>query len=158
MQNNFARMIQLVTEVFDVKNDPDQLDVDEHVRTRLLQIDAATLSEESNADGPIAWVLVLPTKEELMQQFIAGTISERALFDLTIPGEPYDVIYLCSASVLPEFRNKGIAQRLTLHAIESIKERHSIKALFFWPFSKEGGSLAKNISKLSGLPLYEKER
>jgi hypothetical protein len=56
---------------------------------------------------------------------------------------------------LEEFRGKGIAQGLAVKAIESIKADHSIKALFFWSFSKEGEKLAEKLSSLMVLPLYK---
>jgi ribosomal protein S18 acetylase RimI-like enzyme len=49
--------------------------------------------------------------------------------------------------VLPEFRNRGIAKRLTMEAIENIKKQHPVKTLFVWPFTKEGNSLAEGIAK-----------
>jgi hypothetical protein len=54
------------------------------------------------------------------------------------------------------FRRKGIAQRLCIEAIEGIKKAHSIKALFFWAFSKEGEKLAEKIAGLIDLPLYKR--
>jgi len=57
---------------------------------------------------------------------------------------------------LEEFRGKGIAQRLGMKAIENIMLDHSIKALFFWSFSKEGEKLADKASDLLGLPLYKR--
>jgi hypothetical protein len=63
---------------------------------------------------------------------------------------------MCSALLLEEFRGKGIAQRLGMKAIENIMLDHSIKALFFWSFSKEGEKLADKASGLLGLPLYKR--
>jgi hypothetical protein len=57
---------------------------------------------------------------------------------------------------LEEFRGKGIAQKVGMKAIENIMLDHSIKALFFWSFSKEGEKLAKKASDLMGLPLYKR--
>ena len=110
--SNFERMMQLVTEVFDVKNDPDQLDVDQEVIERLHTIHPATLSAKDDGDGPVAWILVIPTTKELMYLFVNKTISEQELYKRTLPGTSYDAVYLCSATVLSEYRNKGIAQAL----------------------------------------------
>ena len=44
MSDNYTRMIQLVTEFFDVKNDPDQLDVNEAILARLQE--TAFLADE----------------------------------------------------------------------------------------------------------------
>ena len=91
-----------------------------------------------------------------MTQFINRKISEKELYELTPLNIKYEAIYLCSALLLEEFRGKGIAQNLTVKAIESIKINHSIKALFFWAFSKEGEKLAEKVSSLIGLPLYKR--
>lgn len=91
-----------------------------------------------------------------MTQFIDQKISERELYELTPLNIKYEAIYMCSALLLEEFRGKGIAQDLAIKAIESIKIDHSIKALFFWAFSKEGEKLAEKLSGLIGLPLYKR--
>ena len=77
MANNYERMIQLVTEFFDVKNDPEQLDVDEHVIAHLHELHPATLSEVATEDGPIVWILVIPTLHKVMLRFISGAMSEK---------------------------------------------------------------------------------
>ncbi len=115
-----------------------------------------TISEFDDGNGPICWILCIPTTLDLMTQFINKEISERELYELTPLNTKYEAIYLCSALLLEEFRGKGIAQRLGLKAIESIKIAHSIKALFYWSFSKEGEKLANKASELMGLPLYKR--
>ena len=81
--SNYERMIKLADEVFASKDDPDQLDVNEDVIEELLHIHAATVSEYDNGEGPIAWVLLIPTTIALMNQFIECEISEKQLFELT---------------------------------------------------------------------------
>jgi ribosomal protein S18 acetylase RimI-like enzyme len=154
--NNFERMIRLAEEFFDAKNDPDQLAVDEAVIGRLRALDPASLAEEDDGFGPVAWVLMIPTTEESMQRFIAGSIGERALLEETLPGAEYEAIYLCSALVLPEYRDKGVARRLTLRGVEEIRSRHPIKVLYYWPFSEEGRKLASSVAAGARLPLLER--
>jgi hypothetical protein len=67
------------------------------------------------------------------------------------------VLYLCSASVLPEFRKKGLAKQVCMDAIKSIRKDHNISTLFYWPFSDEGKLLAAAVAKETGLPLLEKK-
>lgn len=153
MEKNFQRMMQLAEEAFDVRNDPEQLNVDEKVISRLVQIDPAAVSELANEDGPYCWILLIPTTAELMNEFINGKISEQELFDRTPIGASYDSIYLCSAMVLEEFRKRGIASRVTLEAIAQIRSRHDIKTLFVWPFSEEGNKSARSVAEKAGLPL-----
>jgi len=153
---NFERMIQLADEVFAVKNDPDQLDVNQEVIERLQRLHPSTVSEYADANGPVAWVLLLPTTTDLMNQFLENKISEKQLFELTPININYEALYLCSALVLEEYRRKGIAKQLTLAAIGNIRKDHSIKSLFVWPFSKEGDQAAETLSKLTLLPLYKR--
>jgi ribosomal protein S18 acetylase RimI-like enzyme len=155
-KSNFERMLQLADEVFAVKNDPDQLDVNEEVLDRLRRIHPATVSEYDDGNGPVAWILLFPTTLGLTQQFLDATISEKELFEKTPLDIKYDALYLCSALVLEEYRRKGIANRLTLAAIESIRKEHTLKALFVWTFSKEGDLGAEALARYTSLPLYKR--
>ena len=155
--SNFERMIQLADEVFAVKNDPDQLDVNEEVLNRLRKIHPATVSEFDDGNGPVAWVLLIPTTSELMERFLAKEVSEKQLYEMTPMDASYDAIYLCSAMVLEEYRRKGIAKQLSLKAIEDIRKDHPIKTLFVWSFSKEGDFGAESIAQSTSLPLYKRE-
>jgi GNAT superfamily N-acetyltransferase len=149
-------MIQLAEDVFAVKSDPDQLDVDQEVMERLRRMHPATVSEQVDGNGPVAWVLLIPTTLELMNRFLNQEISEKELFNLTPEDSVYDALYLCSALVLEEYRRKGIATKLSLNAIEQISRDHPLKALFVWAFSKEGDLGAETIARLSSLPLYKR--
>jgi GNAT superfamily N-acetyltransferase len=147
-------MIRLAEEFFDMKNDPGQLSVDEESMARLRAIHPDTMSEEKDENGPIAWVLVIPTMHALMEVFIRGEINERELLEKTLPGGVYDALYLCSALVLPEHRGKGLARRLTSRAISSIRIDHPLRSLFYWSFSGAGDTLAASIAREFDLPLY----
>jgi ribosomal protein S18 acetylase RimI-like enzyme len=155
-KSNFERMIQLVTEVFDTKNDPDQLDVNQEVIEHLHRIHPATMSEYDDGNGPVAWILLIPTTLGIMNRFVAGEITEQQLLDLTPMDKRYEAIYLCSATVLEEYREKGIAKKLTMEAIERIRKDHPIKSLFVWPFSKEGDILAEKLALSLELPLAKR--
>ena len=151
----FERMMQLVEEVFDNDNDPDQLNVDDEVMARLRALHPASIAEYDD-DGPVVWALVMPTTTELMQQFLAKTITEKELFELTPVGITYTALYLCTALVLAEYRRKGLALRLMTESIEAIRKDHRIAALFVWPFTVEGNSLAARIAEVTGLPLLSR--
>ena len=153
---NLKRMIQLAEDVFAVKTDPDQLDVNQEVIERLKEIHPATLSEYDDGNGPVAWILLIPTTKVLMEEFLEGKISEKQLFDLTPLKETYNSIYLCSAIVLEEYRRQGIAKRLTLEAINNIRKDHPITSLFVWPFSAEGDLASETLSGLTALPLFKR--
>jgi GNAT superfamily N-acetyltransferase len=155
-KSNFERLIQLADEVFSVKSDPSQLDVDQSVRDRLLSMHPSTLSEYNEGNGPCAWVLLIPTTLDLMHRFVSGEITEKELYEQTPLDVSYDAIYLCSALVLDEYRRKGITKELALNAITEIREKHPLKTAFVWAFSREGDHAAEVIAEMAGLPLYKR--
>ncbi len=155
--SNFERMIHLAEEVFAVKTDPNQLDVSQEVIERLQKIHPSTVTAQDDGNGPIAWVLLIPTTLDLMNRFLEKKISEKELFDLTPPDVSYEAVYLCSALVLEEYRRNGITKQLVRNAIENIRKDHPLKALFVWPFSKEGDLTAETIARLTSLPLHKRE-
>lgn len=157
MPTNLEKMIRLADEFFSTKNDPSQLDVTPEVIEQLQSIHSATLSEETRGDGPVCWILLIPSSESTMNAFLKKEISEKALLEEAQKTKDYNCIYLCSALVLPEFRKQGIAKRLTLDAIQRMQNDFKIKALYYWPFSPEGDSLANELSKLTGLTLFARE-
>jgi ribosomal protein S18 acetylase RimI-like enzyme len=154
--DNLQRMIQLADEFFETKNDPDQISVNEEVMSMLQKIHPSTLSEKKDENGPIAWILVLPTTLRLMEEFVAERINERELLEKTPIGASYDAVYLCSALVLPEHRGKGLARSLAVDAVRSIRRDHPIMNLFYWPFSIEGDMLANSIARELNLPLRKR--
>jgi GNAT superfamily N-acetyltransferase len=155
-QSNFERMIQLATDVFSAHNDPAQLDVDEKVMERLEKIHPATLSEHVEGDGPVVWILLIPTTIDLMSRFIAEEIGETELLNKTPLNVKYEALYLCSALVLPEHRKKGLATKVGMEAIKQIRAEHPIKYLFTWNFTPEGANLAETAAKFEHLPLLKR--
>jgi GNAT superfamily N-acetyltransferase len=154
--SNFERLIQLADEVFSVKSDPSQLDVNQEVLDRLHLLHPATVSAEDFGNGPVAWVLLIPTTIDLMNRFLSGEISEKELFYLTPVNNQYEAIYLCSALVLEEYRRKGITRKLALKAIEKIRQKHPLKSAFVWAFSSEGDLAAESIVRIAGLQLFKR--
>lgn len=153
---NFDRMIALAEEVFGMRSDPNQISVDQEVMARLEAIHPATMGEVADENGPVAWMLVIPTTKEVMEDFLAKRISERQILDRTSSGEKATAVYLCSALVLPEHRGRGYAKRLALDAIRAIRKDHPIDTLYVWSFSVEGRGLAVGVARESGLVLRER--
>lgn len=147
------RMIRLADEFFATRSDPTQLAVTDDVMTRLRGLHPATLNDHDEGKGPVAWILVIPTTRDIADRFVAGSITERELYEQTLPGAVFASIYLCSALVLPEFRGRGLARGLTLRAIDAIRGDHPIERLCTWAFSREGLHLAESVAKEAGLPL-----
>lgn len=154
---NLQRLIRLAEETFAVKDDPDQLNVDERVMKRLKKIHPSTINEHVEGDGPVAWVLVIPTTTDIMNRFLEKKITEKELFELTPTGVNYEALYMCSALVLEEYRQKGIARDLAIQAINQIRKTHPLKALFVWPFSREGDLASERVAQLVSLPLYKRD-
>jgi GNAT superfamily N-acetyltransferase len=154
--SNFDRMLKLADEVFASKSDLNQLEVNPQVLDHLRMIHPATVSQYDEGNGPVAWILLIPTTLDLMNRFLENKISERELYEQTPINSPYEALYLCSAMVLEEYRRKGIAKQLTLDAINLIRMDHKLKALFVWTFSNEGLAGAEALSKLISLPLYKR--
>ncbi len=158
MNENYRRLVQMADDVFSVKSDPTQLDVNEEVIKHLKKIHPATVSEYSDENGPVAWLIIIPTTEDLIRKFIEGTITERELYDLTPLNRKYEAIYLSSALVLEEYRRKGIIKDLALKAIAEVRKDHPIRFLCSWPFTEEGNMASDKISKLTSLPLLKRKK
>ncbi|MDI1355673.1 MAG: hypothetical protein PSX36_12190 [bacterium] len=152
---NFERMMHIIESVFATREDPNQLQVNDRVIKKLEALHPDCLSEVSNDKGPLIWVLLIPTTQHIMSDFISGKISEQELLDQTPEGILYDSIYLCSATALPEMREKGETKKLCLKAIASIREQHPIHSLFVWAFSAEGEKLAEALARATHLPLLK---
>jgi GNAT superfamily N-acetyltransferase len=155
-QPNFRRMVQLADEFFGMRNDPSQISVDKKVIARLQRIHPATMMEKRTNQGPIAWILVIPTTNKVMKQFIMNKINEKELLKQTPLNVQYDSIYLCSALVLPEYRKRGLARKLLIKAVNSILKRHPIESLFYWEFSLAGKKLARSVASELRLPLFKR--
>lgn len=156
MPDNYARLLRLADEVFAVRTDPEQLNVDEAVLQRLRRMHPASVQEEATTDGPVAWVLLIPTTADLMQRFVAERITERELYERTPEHGPFEAVYLCSGLVLPEWRRRGIAGRLAVRAIGAMQRDHPIRALCSWAFTPEGLAAARALARHCGLPLHER--
>ena len=155
MSDNFNRMIQLVSEFFDTRNDPDQISVSPEEREKLEAIHPDTMTEVANENGPIVWILLVPTTHIIMEQFISGAITEKQLLDQTPLNTAYEALYLCSATVLTEFQRQGLAKKAVLSGISNIRKDRPIKTLFYWPFSNEGRKLAQSVAATLDMELLE---
>jgi hypothetical protein len=155
-QPNFKRMMKLIDETFATRSDPDQLQVTQAQLKKLEQIHPSTLSELSNEDGPLIWVLIIPTTDEVRDDFISGRIGESELLARTRAGDKYTSLYLCSATTLPEARGKGKTRNLCKKAISEMMKDHAITSLFVWPFSKEGLGLSESLAREFKMPLLKR--
>ncbi|MBL0007063.1 MAG: hypothetical protein IPP25_07705 [Saprospiraceae bacterium] len=149
-------MIQLADDVFAVKNDPDQLDVNQDVLDQLRRIHPATVSEFDDGHGPVAWVLLIPTTLGLMDQSLSHSISEKEMYEQTPLDAAYEAILSLFCHGLEEYRRKGIARQLTLKAIDSIRKDHPIKICLCGHLLQKGDITADTISQITSLPLLKR--
>ena len=156
-KSNFERMMDLIDATFDVKNDPNQLDVDFEIIENLEKIHVATVTELDHGNGPEAWILIIPSNQDLINLFIEKKISEKELYERIPKDGKFDSLYLCSALVLEENRRKGIAMNLSINAIREFEKNYPIKNLFVWTFTKEGEIVSKKIAIQCNLPLFERK-
>ena len=154
MQPNLIKLLELVDLVFQTRNDPTQIGFSEEDMAKMNALHPECLQEAADANGPYAWVAVIPTSLELMHEFLREAITERQLFERTTTDTPMEALYLCSAIVLPEYRRTGVAYNLSLDAIRKMLVQWPIEAVFVWPFSIEGEHLAKKISQAAELKLH----
>lgn len=155
---NYARMFQLIDEVFETRMDADQIQVTPLQLKKLERLHSHCLSEKKDQNGPVIWILLFPTSSALMNEFLNNRISEKALLTKTKMSTALDCIYLCSATTLPEYRKKGESKKLAKEAIEAIKKDYPIKTLFVWPFTEEGKALATSIATSCELELKFKQK
>jgi hypothetical protein len=153
---NYSRMLDLVDEVFSTRSDPNQIQVTQEQQNKIFAIHQFALTERSNEEGPLIWLLIIPTLKTIMEDFLIGKITEKEILDNTPIGVAYESIYLCSVTTLMEERGKGSTKELCMKAIDEIKKDNPIESLFVWPFTKEGEALAKNIANASHLKLFTK--
>jgi len=153
---NYKLMLALIEEVFATKNDPNQIQVTPSQMKKLAKIHPDTLSEIANENGPLIWILVIPTTIRVMHDFLQGKITEKGILDETPISEKYQAIYLCSATALPETRCKGNTKALCIKAISSMMQSHPIEHLFVWPFTSVGMQLAQCIANHTQLKLHTK--
>lgn len=156
-QNNYQRMFELIDEVFALKGDEEQLQVNDQQREKLSALHSATLSELANDAGPLIWCLIIPTTNDLMQAFVSGQINETQLLERTPLHQSYTAVYLCSVTTLPEARRQGNTFKLCLDAVNAIRNEHPIDHLFVWPFTQEGRALAFKLASKLQLPLLERK-
>lgn len=153
---NYNRMMNLIDEVFSTRKDPGQIQVTSNQMKKLMQIHPDCLTEFADEQGPLIWILIIPTTTLVMEKFLKGGITEKEILDQTPIGVPYESLYLCSVTTLPELRHQGKTKQMCLNVIEKMQKNNHIKNLFVWPFTKAGEALAKSLANASSLSLLIK--
>jgi predicted GNAT family acetyltransferase len=146
--------MKIIDDVFETTNDDTQIKVTQKDIKKLNEIHPKCLSEIVDENGPIIWVLMIPTTQKIMRDFLEKRITEKDILKLTNLNVVYDSIYFCSVTTLPEYRKKGLTKKLCIEVVEEMKKAHPIKNVFVWPFTSDGRELAKKISNETSLNLF----
>lgn len=107
----------------------------------------------------IGQTFIIPCTNEILNKFLGGKISENELFEEVkkkVTPSNFRSIYLCSALVREEFRNKGFAFEALKKSIKKVCTREQVKpSLFVDAWSEEGRNLARKVAKEMNLELRE---
>ncbi len=159
LEENFetARMVE---EFFGMSQDPAQIPAtDENIRWMNKNIpDCINVIKSENK--LIGETFIIPCNQEIMNDFLTDKINENALFQRVkkeVTYDNFDSIYLCSATIYPEFRKQGLAVEACVKSIKKICAARNLKPiLFFDGWSNEGSNLAHKVARLLGLKIKEK--
>ncbi len=145
---------EMVKKYFKTDENPEQMPPTKETQDFLYKSCQGYMNVLKDDDKVVGFMLLLPARKELMNDFISKKINEVTLFE-RIMRSPMDkipqTIYLCSTIVLEDYRGKGFAVEGTLKILDKFKKNKPI--LFSWSISPEGDNMAKKISKISGLKL-----
>ena len=144
------KIVELSEEFFDTEHDENQIPSEE-ITYKFNTINfPLSLNIIKDGSKVIGQTFILPSKKKDMLDFISGKINERELFYRIKSCERnnFDSLYIVSALIIPEYRNKGIALgALKKHLEVSGKEFDFFPNLFCWIFSKEGEKLIEKLSR-----------
>ncbi|HXK36492.1 MAG TPA: hypothetical protein VJ553_02830 [Candidatus Paceibacterota bacterium] len=146
-----AKEMEIAERIFGTRQDPDQIPINRKSLRKLMTLSPEAIQHKLDERGePIAWVVVVPTTKELMEEFLQGRLTERQLFDRTEPRNEYDALYFSSAITVPEHRRRGIAIELFQRAVERIPHPSDV-AIFAWPTTDDGRAMAKALAGRFGI-------
>ncbi len=137
---------------FHTKEDDEQIETTFEVVEKLQKIHPSSIVCRYDGNDLIGHVSILPTSKDLMNKFINKEINEKKLFELTIPQERYEAIYLLAAVVEPKYQKNGIATEMLLEAIKGVPLLKN-PVLFYWPFTKSGEKLAQKVASILKMTL-----
>lgn len=106
-------------------------------------------------DEPVSWSVVVPTSRSLAEQFVAGTITEKELFDRTEPATMYEALYFCSVFTVPEYYRQGFATALLRESLASIPLVPN-PYLCCWIFSPEGEKMYRAVTVKYNITIHRR--
>lgn len=157
-QNALKQIFRLAEDVFGTTTDPDQIPPTPEYRAKIDRLHPESTAYRVDDSGNIVgFVFVVPTTKEIMERFLKGEITERAILDLTQPRATYSALYLCAAYVNPQHRRQGLATAMFREVLGKLP-LSSDATLFYWPFTEEGEQLARAVTQKTRHKLLQRER
>jgi len=143
-------------EFFGTQHDPSQIPVNLASYNKLVKLWPGAFSYDLRNNEPVSWVVVVPTSQTLMHQFLHKAITERQLLAYTAPAKVYACLYLCSVFTMPAFRRQGLAFKLLL---ESIKHApiDSGAPIFAWSTTQAGEEFIKKLESVLGKKVLRRQ-
>lgn len=156
-QNTLKQIFRLAEAVFGTTTDPDQIPPTPEYRAKVDRLHPeSTAYRVDDSGNVISFVFVVPTTKEIMERFLKGEITERAILDLTQPQATYSALYLCAVYVNPQHRRQGLATAMFREVLGKLPLSNDV-TLFFWPFTEEGEQLARALVQKTGRHLLKRE-
>ena len=140
----FEEVDQSARDFFNLEEDPTQINADKKTYDYSVKIGGSSMIALEN-DKLLGWSFAFPTNKILMNQFLNSDINENQLFWKTEKDENYDAIYLCAAYVYPEYRRKGLGNKL-IHACLKPLIKNGV-CIFYEPYTEEGRRLVESALK-----------
>ncbi len=140
------KIATITEQFFGTAIDPEQIPVSETSREKMRQLSPYCFNTAlDNNNNPVSWMISIPTTLELKEKFIRKEITEREMFEQTIPAQTYGALYLCMSFTIPEFRRKGIAKELIIETVEKFRKNNPDIKLFSWIYSSNGEKLVNSL-------------
>lgn len=156
-QNTLKQIFRLAEDVFGTATDPDQIPPTPEYRAKIDRLHPESTAYRLDENGHvIGFVFVVPTTKAIMDRFLKGEITERAILDLTHPQAVYDALYLCAVYVDPRHRRQGLATAMFRELLSKLPFSRDA-TLFYWPFTEHGERLAQALEKQTGKRLLKRE-
>lgn len=158
-EKDFWDVCKLHFEEFNVDKDLEQIQSESISWERLINCECEQECIIKESERVLGSSYIILTSNELADKFLSAEINENDLLLNSRKIKKFDCIYLCSAIILPEFRNKGFIFESSKRVIANSIEEFGMQfpKLFYWPFSNIGEKLSKKIANYFKFEILKKE-
>ena len=143
----------IAEQYYGTAQDQNQIPITKASQQKLRQLHPSAVLFQLIDGEPVSWIVVVPTTRILAEQFVRGEITEKNLFDQTVPSERYEALYFCSVFTVPDHQRKGYATALLQQAIADIPLTKD-PYFFGWTFSAEGAAMHQALTKKFGITVH----